>query len=699
MDMTRPTEFPKTEGEPPKKAFLQLETGMHHSAIRRIAIDRDDHFLITGSKDKTLRVWNVQNGELINILRPPLGKNKEGEIYAVAISPGGNLIACGGWTGDEWDHTFSIYFFDREKARMVGLIAGIPAAIHHLAFSKNGEYLAASLALGSGVRVYQVSDFSLYAMDKDYGSDSYWVDFDSSNRLVTTAADGFIRLYNNNFQLLQKTPGKNGKLPYGVQFSPNGEQIAVGYTDSRAVDVFSGEKGLFLKSYLDYKYSAKIQGVSNGNLKLVHFSRDGKFLYAAGQWQKQNKSIVRKWKTEGDGKWQDYPTGIAGLNDFKVLANGKLLTVGNSPSFELIDTTKQRIFLQKSPSYSFRELENQFYTNNDGKLVRFKNSMLPERFVEFSLPNRKYRIIENDTKKLHRPINTAFGVLIKEWQDKSSFTLNGDKVELSAGERIQSYTISPNEKLILIGTDNSLYQIDIKGKIQWKSILPDTVWSVVYSHNMKNAMVALGDGTIRWYRVTDGKEILAVFLHSDGKRWLIFTPSGFYDTNDNNGELLGWTINQARKNAALFLPGFALNTSYKRPEIIQKLIFSNQTDTEILQTLDMKRVDIPEFMTTLYESIELPQEKKTLADGKIAYPVAKIFSTNPISKEIIIAYKEADKLFKPFDRLFVFDEDKKIYLKVSYPMHTMTKCSPETEDSAVLNRIKLNSTVYLETTL
>ncbi len=37
-------------------------------------------------------------------------------------------------------------------------------------------------------------------------------------------------------------------------------------------------------------------------------------------------------------------------------------------------------------------------------------------------------------------------------------------------------------------------------------------------------MAAFGDGTIRWYRMTDGKELLAFFPHKDRKRWVMWTP-------------------------------------------------------------------------------------------------------------------------------------------------------------------------------
>ncbi|HAO20277.1 MAG TPA: hypothetical protein DCQ37_07200, partial [Desulfobacteraceae bacterium] len=44
-------------GEPPKSPILSLETGMHTAQIRRIGVA--DRVLITGSYDKTVRVWDI----------------------------------------------------------------------------------------------------------------------------------------------------------------------------------------------------------------------------------------------------------------------------------------------------------------------------------------------------------------------------------------------------------------------------------------------------------------------------------------------------------------------------------------------------------------------------------------------------------------------------------------------------------------
>ena len=85
---------PQQTKVPSEQGILRIETGMHNDTIRRIGLDRERRSLVTGSDDKTVRVWNLKDGTLVKTLRPPIGSGNEGRIYAVAISPDGKTVAA-----------------------------------------------------------------------------------------------------------------------------------------------------------------------------------------------------------------------------------------------------------------------------------------------------------------------------------------------------------------------------------------------------------------------------------------------------------------------------------------------------------------------------------------------------------------------------------------------------------------------------
>jgi WD40 repeat protein len=150
----------QTNSQPSAQPILRIETGMHTATIRRINVDAAGRYLVTGSNDKTVRVWELATGRLLRTLRPPIGEGNEGKVGVVAISPDGRLIAAAGWTGIEWDGQVCIYLFDRESGRLTLRMCGLPEVVGHLAFSPDGTRLAVAL-LNTGIRVFRCARPSL----------------------------------------------------------------------------------------------------------------------------------------------------------------------------------------------------------------------------------------------------------------------------------------------------------------------------------------------------------------------------------------------------------------------------------------------------------------------------------------------------------------------------------------------------------
>jgi WD40 repeat protein len=119
---------------------LRIEAGMHTAPLRSIATDAQGRYAVTAGDDKTARVWDVATGQLLRVLRPPVGPGEEGKLNAVAISPDGTTVAVGGWTelgSSGAGHT--VYLFDRANGRLVRRLGVLPSVTHYLAFSPDGR--------------------------------------------------------------------------------------------------------------------------------------------------------------------------------------------------------------------------------------------------------------------------------------------------------------------------------------------------------------------------------------------------------------------------------------------------------------------------------------------------------------------------------------------------------------------------------
>jgi len=82
--------------EPQDEPTLRIEAEMHTGPIVAIGTDKAERVLVTGSLEKTIKVWELRTGRLVKTLRPPIGSGGEGSINAVAVSPDGRHVAGGG---------------------------------------------------------------------------------------------------------------------------------------------------------------------------------------------------------------------------------------------------------------------------------------------------------------------------------------------------------------------------------------------------------------------------------------------------------------------------------------------------------------------------------------------------------------------------------------------------------------------------
>jgi WD40 repeat protein len=146
-----------------------LEVGTHNAGIWGIAIDPSNRILVTGSEDKTARVWDISGrGELLRILRPPAGAGEEGQVFAVALSPDAGTVACGGRTGYLQKADACVYLFDRATGALTRRLGGLPGYVQHLAYTSDGRFLVVTMGKG-GMRLYRLPDYAFVAEDSNYG--------------------------------------------------------------------------------------------------------------------------------------------------------------------------------------------------------------------------------------------------------------------------------------------------------------------------------------------------------------------------------------------------------------------------------------------------------------------------------------------------------------------------------------------------
>jgi WD40 repeat protein len=558
--------------------MLVVEPGMHTAPIICVAVDAAGRYAVTGSHDKTARVWSLTDGKLLQTIRMPAGPNNIGKIYAVAMSPDGDLIATGGWTAAMPE--VSIYLFETRTGKMTARIAGISATTHSLAFSSDGRYLAAGLFGTSDLRVYDRDrQWTEAFRDTDYrGAAIYGTTFAADGRLATASLDGKVRLYDRDFKLVvppRKATG--GDKPFRIAFSPDGILLAVGYADAATVDLLDGHSLASLPR-------PNVDGLRNGALASVTWSKDGKTLYAGGTYSDGRGRTVLAWGDAGRGERRALPAGSNSVSGLAALPDGGLLVAAQDPFLGLLESDGRPRWAHYSPTADFRNQRDVLAVSADGTIVDFGFELGGKSPLRFDLRALK---LGHDPPADHQTVRAKrAGLAVEGWNNGLSPTLDGKPINLSQYERSQSLAIHPDGGRFVLGADWSLRAIDAKGERLWTRDASSQVWAVNISGDGRLVVAAYSDGTIRWHRMDDGRELLALFVLADKQNWVAWTPEGFYGATAGAFGVLQWQVNRGFDAAADTVPVSAI-TRLRRPDALA-LVLQELETARALGIADMK---------------------------------------------------------------------------------------------------------------
>lgn len=550
--------------------MLRIEAGMHTAAIQRISADATGRWAVTASQDKTVRVWEVESGRLLAVLRPPIGPLLGGQMRAVAMSPDGATVAASGYTATDTATGHSVFLFDRVTYKLKSvLVGGLPQPVQGLAFNPDGTKLAATTLRQGGLRVYNLRAGMGPWVDESYANDTYGVGWSRDGRLATASYDGKLRVYQpSDFSgttairpsVEVQAPG--GMRPYSLAFSPDGERIAVGYDDTNRVDVLNSRT-------LDLQYSPEVGGKRSHCLCTVAWSRDGQTLAASGRWEVNDRYVVRTWQDAGRGLARDTPVASNSIYGLLSLPGGAWLVGAMSPEWGVLAVDGEWRPRGAMPIADMVVSRGDaFRVDSAGQVVQFGFERGGKAAYTFDL--RQRRLSSGAMAAGIAALTT--GIHVTDWANGRAPKLNGFPIVLQQSEISRSLAIEPGGLGFALGTDFRLRYFDASGTQLWSKVTPSTARGVNIPPSGKVVVVAYGDGTIRWHRLTDGQEVLAFFPHADRKRWVLWTPSGYYDASSGAEELIGWHVNRAADQTADFFPVARFRDRFYRPDIIDRVL-------------------------------------------------------------------------------------------------------------------------------
>lgn len=450
----------------------------HTERVLCAAFSPNAEEIISGSTDKTLRLWSVGSGKEIKCF-----EGHEREIKAVAFSPDGKQIISGSRDG-------TLRIWSCESGEEIQQFEGNTTALS-LVFSPDGNHVLSGSynhtpylwSIESGDRVKSFKGHTEFAGAVAFSPDG--------KQMISGSRDTTIRLWSvASGKELKRFEGHTGEIK-SLAFFPDGKQIISGSSD-RTIRIWKISSGMEIKRFNGHTRYVVSVAISPDSKQMLSGSYDG---------------TLRLWP----------------------IASGQYVK-----HFE--KNTKEILSLAISPDGS------QIISTSSDKTLRLWSTASGKQFKSFAGHTKKVTTVAfapNDSMVA----SGSFDKTIRLWS-----TETGGEIKCLKGHThfISSITFSPDGQYILSGAYDKtfrLWDVATGQEIQCSPKHGMKVISVAFSPDGTQIISGSSDKTLRLWSVETGKELRRF---GDGDHYPLsvsFSPDGAYvATGADDHSLRLWSV-------------------------------------------------------------------------------------------------------------------------------------------------------------
>jgi WD40 repeat protein len=266
----------------------------HTSPVWSVCISADGKRLLTGSEDKTLRLWDTATGKCLQVF-----KGHTQHIFGAVLSPDGKQVLSAG------DQTVRLW--DTATGKEIRQMTGHDGPVVRVAFGPEGR--AISGGTDGTVLVWNLQTGKHTAVLSGHTATVRFVAYSDKAKVAATSSyDGSIRLWNldtgKEVRSLAEHRGPEDLM--SLCFSPDGKYLLAPAVDLslRLVEVATGKE---------------IKRIKTGHAYCAAFSPDGKCIVSGGYFD----NVVRVWDIESGKMLYSYQGHTGGVTCVTYFPDGK----------------------------------------------------------------------------------------------------------------------------------------------------------------------------------------------------------------------------------------------------------------------------------------------------------------------------------------------------------------------------------------
>lgn len=474
---------------------IYVQTG-HSSPAGAVALSGDGKFLASGSKDHTVKLWDMASGEELKTLR---GHTEP--VNSVAFSPDSKTLASGGWDGQ-------VRLWDVASGRLLRSLSHDQGA-NTVAFSPDGRMLASG-GFDFRIKVWEVTsgrELKSFMPKIEAAENEYRHKFKEAGRSPQIVPASFVEMvrgtepagmpkelaFNNNRLVDGEDPSH---IVWSVAWSPDSRRIAgCSFVAVRVWDIASGTE---VKTITDKMVFHTVAISPDGKIAAVGFS----------------SPFEEKVKTCGIKLYD--------------LATGQLLRTMTGHE----DAVQSIVFSPNGASLASSSLDGtiRFWDVLSGRQTKLiKDPVGKLETIAFSRDGRI--LVSGSEDQTLRLWDAATTKQIKTFKGHSS---PGTYAALSADGR-----------RLAMGLENGSIKLwDISGQQELQTLKGHKfkIESLAFSPDGKTLASASWDDSIKLWDANTGRELRTLQGHADSVWSVAFSPDGRFLASLSKESTILWDV-------------------------------------------------------------------------------------------------------------------------------------------------------------